>query len=82
MWARGLKHLIAEAMCLCIVAPCVGAWIETAMANQRQAEASVAPCVGAWIETQQRCWHHSWKDVAPCVGAWIETDGEKHTERE
>ena len=34
-----------------IVAPRVGAWIETKKGKQRQKEQHVAPRVGAWIET-------------------------------
>ncbi len=34
-----------------IVAPRVGAWIETNEARKRMALDSVAPRVGAWIET-------------------------------
>ena len=34
-----------------LVAPHVGAWIETAIGDYTGAAASVAPHVGAWIET-------------------------------
>jgi len=33
------------------VAPCVGAWIETSDAYEKNQIEFVAPCVGAWIET-------------------------------
>ena len=35
-----------------LVAPYVGAWIETTAASAEAIEALVAPYVGAWIETQ------------------------------
>ena len=35
------------------VAPCVGAWIETALYDGNGPRIEVAPCVGAWIETLQ-----------------------------
>ena len=34
-----------------LVAPCVGAWIETYAHCFRTLFGYVAPCVGAWIET-------------------------------
>ena len=34
-----------------VVAPRVGAWIETAMAKEIRIGQKVAPRVGAWIET-------------------------------
>ena len=34
-----------------LVAPRVGAWIETALCNQHHQKTGVAPRVGAWIET-------------------------------
>ena len=34
-----------------IVAPCVGAWIETSYTKGAITAQIVAPCVGAWIET-------------------------------
>ena len=56
-----------------MVAPRVGAWIETAECVQIINRNYVAPRVGAWIETVSG---QSWdeiKTVAPRVGAWIET---------
>ena len=57
-----------------MVAPRVGAWIETLIFTQYDIRGTVAPRVGAWIETlflhrfpEQGC------RVAPRVGAWIET---------
>ena len=59
-----------------LVAPCVGAWIETLLRLRAAADSLVAPCVGAWIETEQALARVSTlKQVAPCVGAWIETIG-------
>jgi len=34
-----------------MVAPCVGAWIETLYVSVLIERTVVAPCVGAWIET-------------------------------
>ena len=34
-----------------VVAPLVGAWIETELKKQMRIEDDVAPLVGAWIET-------------------------------
>ena len=58
-----------------LVAPHVGAWIETALMSQACHHAYVAPHVGAWIETRNPSWMQSSKTVAPHVGAWIETGG-------
>ena len=54
-WVRGLKQLIKSA-CFDFesVAPLVGAWIETRMAENLNAKTDVAPLVGAWIETANR----------------------------
>ena len=56
-----------------IVAPRVGAWIETTHLPLTARTLLVAPRVGAWIETQRasQMWLSSL--VAPRVGAWIET---------
>ena len=55
MWVRGLKRLIV-AICayVCLVAPHVGAWIETEKERKARVKAAVAPHVGAWIETELR----------------------------
>ena len=37
-----------------LVAPYVGAWIETKLTKKKYSTASVAPYVGAWIETCER----------------------------
>ena len=53
VWVRGLKHCFQGIdTCIKLVAPRVGAWIETED-NQYDQEESlvVAPRVGAWIET-------------------------------
>ena len=52
-WERGLKPGEGkEEHEQIIVAPCVGAWIETGIALKYKLQAiRVAPCVGAWIET-------------------------------
>ena len=52
MWVRGLKHglNISDSLAL-LVAPHVGAWIETQDHNNKYHHPGVAPHVGAWIET-------------------------------
>ena len=56
-----------------VVAPYVGAWIETAVQEQMKHNQQVAPYVGAWIETEYLAYGKSQTRVAPYVGAWIET---------
>ena len=52
VWVRGLKHRIDLVFyTLIIVAPRVGAWIETTMTEDHVSTCNVAPRVGAWIET-------------------------------
>ena len=52
MWVRGLKQILKNITNkLCIVAPHVGAWIETAESTPPAEPTPVAPHVGAWIET-------------------------------
>ena len=47
-----MKHNKPSLFDLClIVAPYVGAWIETIDGASRGSEGKVAPYVGAWIET-------------------------------
>ena len=48
---RGLKHLVFRNDDSDLVAPLVGAWIETRNGRIPQAVCKVAPLVGAWIET-------------------------------
>ena len=51
-WARGLKQVFfTYIFLLTIVAPRVGAWIETYSEGVRVEQEFVAPRVGAWIET-------------------------------
>ena len=56
-----------------MVAPHVGAWIETRSANKIVNQNFVAPHVGAWIETLRENSYDMQCTVAPHVGAWIET---------
>ena len=57
-----------------MVAPLVGAWIETNELLNAKISETVAPLVGAWIETWiYRSYPYTLHDVAPLVGAWIET---------
>ena len=51
-WARGLKPEKAQiTLASHLVAPRVGAWIETRGKNPLSIDQAVAPRVGAWIET-------------------------------
>mgnify|MGYP004531028793 CR=1 FL=1 len=56
-----------------VVAPYVGAWIETKANLNKLDVARVAPYVGAWIETPCHQPPPLPLPVAPYVGAWIET---------
>ena len=52
VWVRGLKHNIGQLRGHnYIVAPRVGAWIETLQSATPNNVTAVAPRVGAWIET-------------------------------
>ena len=54
-WVRGLKlFLVVIISKIYIVAPHVGAWIETTYSLGSYTLAEVAPHVGAWIETRLR----------------------------
>ena len=73
-WERGLKLMIRQiSIPLVIVAPFVGAWIETLNLPVQFSFNFVAPFVGAWIETERRAEMERITTVAPFVGAWIET---------
>ena len=74
MWVRGLKLATrATEIESKIVAPYVGAWIETPGFAISYQTGKVAPYVGAWIETGGCTGQLSLCYVAPYVGAWIET---------
>ena len=52
VWVRGLKlYLVSHAALRRLVAPRVGAWIETCRYWSNILRLAVAPRVGAWIET-------------------------------
>ena len=51
MWVRGLKPRVLMLENGNLVAPYVGAWIETNVAPALGVDNPVAPYVGAWIET-------------------------------
>jgi len=56
-WARGLKQsMLALINKMFMVAPRMGAWIETASSYGADEELDVAPRMGAWIETTRSCW--------------------------
>ena len=72
---RGLKPVhVHHDLQGSIVAPYVGAWIETIVRGFGSVLPGVAPYVGAWIETVVRVPHQLRSYVAPYVGAWIETN--------
>ncbi len=75
VWVRGLKQKVDNIACYQwqIVAPRVGAWIETSPDLNGDGIIEVAPRVGAWIETCGRQLAQNSTSVAPRVGAWIET---------
>ena len=53
-----MKHVEPNIQMGCeVVAPCAGAWIETASSWRPRIPTSVAPCAGAWIETRYVCAH-------------------------
>ena len=54
MWGRGLKLYLGNLKTYLIVAPHVGAWIETLIVTFALGLFEVAPHVGAWIETVSR----------------------------
>ena len=57
VWVRGLKLRDAiQPNHIRVVAPRVGAWIETKVTFELKNFAVVAPRVGAWIETYQIRW--------------------------
>ncbi len=72
-WARGLKLLLWLVLLMLLVAPRVGAWIETPASVSSPFIIRVAPRVGAWIETKENNSPVEGSTVAPRVGAWIET---------
>ena len=73
-WVRGLKPSCAVCFDrLAVVAPYVGAWIETNLSFVGINLLQVAPYVGAWIETRNKSGCKGSFQVAPYVGAWIET---------
>ena len=73
-WGRGLKLEGVEFESTeRIVAPRVGAWIETLSIGKFDSGKYVAPRVGAWIETFKDRPALTVREVAPRVGAWIET---------
>ena len=51
-WARGLKPRWSFHWAVSVVAPRVGAWIETDPGRKLHWSLYVAPRVGAWIETE------------------------------
>ena len=80
VWVRGLKQACRDGLLpACVVAPRVGAWIETLLLCCVNICFAVAPRVGAWIETLEKL-DIPLRDfrVAPRVGAWIETDVMKY----
>ena len=81
---RGLKQKIKDAFAnLKIVAPRVGAWIETNLPKPAQ-EAAVGSHP-AWVRGLKQYRYMTFDDrrcVAPRVGAWIETGREVRPEHQ
>ena len=74
LWVRGLKRGVTKKVkSPYLVAPLVGAWIETERRLLSWCADVVAPLVGAWIETGDISKLCCSMMVAPLVGAWIET---------
>ena len=73
-WVRGLKRKVVG-ICIAegVIAPYVGAWIETQIPKNVFSMAQIAPYVGAWIETGCLPSGCANSRVAHYVGAWIET---------
>ena len=71
---RGLKHdTSAKPVLDEVVAPYVGAWIETSIVNTACSQAQSHP---TWVRgLKQKSYSHNEQGtkVAPYVGAWIET---------
>ena len=67
MWERGLKLSSRGMGLITPVAPHVGAWIETQLAEEEGMKKGVAPHVGAWIETS--C-HNNKKNREPSLPMW------------
>ena len=73
MWVRGLKHVYYLIQLYCLVAPRVGAWIETLPDLNNWHQALSHP---VWVRgLKLTCPLHLalYFVVAPRVGAWIET---------
>ena len=73
MWARGLKHTVELGNVEAIVAPHVGAWIETAVLGTFAEFALSRPMWARGLKLN--LWFAELEEhpVAPHVGAWIET---------
>ena len=71
MWVRGLKLSTRQALEeRNLVAPYVGAWIETTTPIDISDVFSVAPYVGAWIETDSKelaQYQHASRTLCGCV---------------
>ena len=59
-----------------LVAPCVGAWIETNRYVQQASDVKSHPVWVRGLKLICRALHVFHHYVAPCVGAWIETQWE------
>ena len=63
MWVRGLKPSFNQlGSRFIVVAPHVGAWIETHIFGDKSEDLNVAPHVGAWIETRQNGQELDWQN--------------------
>ena len=74
MWVRGLKHVTSHALLhQFLVAPYVGAWIETYVYLSCCAIDGSHPMWVRGLKHPSKCLIVRLNLVAPYVGAWIET---------
>ena len=77
-WVRGLKLTLVQVLSLPLVAPLVGAWIETgAKAQEVQAFRLSHPSWVRGLKPKNMIKTYKARVVAPLVGAWIETENPK-----
>ena len=74
MWVRGLKpYKRVKAGDYCLVAPYVGAWIETSLCLSVRARYESHPMWVRGLKHREASRATCHRAVAPYVGAWIET---------
>ena len=73
MWVRGLKLLASIVIILLLVAPRVGAWIETLDNALKVLSVESHPVWVRGLKLSNNGYNCNIHRVAPRVGAWIET---------